>query len=254
MKDPDKSNPMAQTPSGAPESITKTFRIHRYDPAKDSGPRWQDFTLECSPMERVLTALNRIKWEQDGSLSYRRSCGHAICGSCGMNIQGSARLACKTLVKDIADDVIEIRPMSGFPVVKDLVCDMEHFFHKYRAVKPYFVNDSPAPVKERLQSPKDQEAIEDAAKCILCGCCTASCPSFWKNEGYLGPAALLKAWRFVADSRDEAGQDRLEIVDGANGLWRCHLIFNCLEACPKDIDVPAALSKLKRAVVYGGTR
>jgi len=231
----------------------KTFRIARYRPG-DEKPHWQEFQLECSPMERVLTALNRIKWEQDGSVSFRRSCGHAVCGSCGMFIQGAARLACKTLVKDISGDVIEVAPLTGFPVVKDLVVDMEHFFHKYRAIVPYFVNHSPAPVKERLQSQGDAEQMEDAAKCILCGCCTSSCPSFWKNDGYLGPAALLKAWRFVADSRDEAATERLNQVNSRDGLWRCHLVFNCMEACPKEIDIPAALSKLKRAVISGGTR
>lgn len=236
------------------DTVTKTFRVTRFDPVSDSGLRTQDFQLECSPMERVLTALNRIKWEQDGSVSYRRSCGHAVCGSCGMTIQGASRLACKTLVKDIEGDVIIVEPLKGFPVVKDLVVDMEHFFHKYRAIMPYFVNESPAPAKERTQSPEEQVAIDDPAKCILCGCCTSSCPSFWKNDGYLGPAALLKAWRFVADTRDEAGDQRCEIVNARDGLWRCHLIFNCLEACPKEIDIPAALSKLKRAVVLGGTR
>ncbi len=235
-------------------NVTKTFRIQRFIPGKDSAPRWQEFKIECTPNERILTALNRIKWEQDGSVSYRRSCGHAVCGSCGMTIQGSSRLACKTLVKDIPGDIIEVRPLQGFPVVKDLVVDMEHFFHKYRAIKPYFESYSPAPVKERVQSPEDQQHIDDPAKCILCGCCTSSCPSFWKNDGYLGPAALLKAWRFVADTRDEAGAERLEQVNGTNGLWRCHLIFNCMEACPKEIDIPAALSKLKRAVVFGGTK
>jgi succinate dehydrogenase / fumarate reductase iron-sulfur subunit len=233
------------------KKVVKTFRIHRYDPDKDSAPRVQDFQLECSPMERVLTALNRIKWEQDGTVSYRRSCGHAVCGSCGMTIQGSSRLACKTLVKDIAGDVIEVAPLKGFPVIKDLVVDLEHFFHNYRAIKPYFVSASPAPVKERYQSPEDQQHIDDPAKCILCACCTSSCPSYWKNDGYLGPAALLKAWRFVADSRDEGVSDRLAAVTAENGLWRCHLIFNCMEACPKDIDIPAALSKLKRAVTMG---
>jgi len=232
--------------------VNKTIKIQRYNPDKHSEPVWEEFKIECRPKERLLTVLNRIKWEQDGSLSYRRSCGHAVCGSCGMTIQGSSRLACKTLVQDIDSDVIEIRPLQGFPVIKDLVVDMEHFFHKYRAIKPYFVSNSPAPVRERIQSQEDQQHIDDPAKCILCGCCTSSCPSYWKNDGYLGPAALLKAWRFIADSRDEAASERLDIVNGRNGLWRCHLIFNCMEACPKDIDIPAALSKLKRASIYGG--
>jgi succinate dehydrogenase / fumarate reductase, iron-sulfur subunit len=232
-------------------TVTKTFRILRYHPSKGSEPSYQDFTLECDPMERVLTALNRIKWEQDGSLSYRRSCGHAICGSCGMTIQGQSRLACRTLVKDIEGDVIQVEPLKGYSVVKDLVVDMEPFYANMRAIKPYFVSNSPKPVKERLQTPKQQEVIDDPAKCIMCGCCTSACPSYWKNEEYLGPAALVKAWRFVADSRDEAAGERLAAVNGVNGVWRCHTIFNCMEACPKEIDIVAALSKLKRAAVFG---
>jgi len=237
-----------------PAKVTKTFRIYRYDPEKKAEPAFKEYKLACDPMERILTALNRIKWEQDGSVSYRRSCGHAICGSCGMTIQGASRLACRTLVKDIPGDVITVEPLKGFAVVKDLVVDMDHFYHNLRAVLPYFVNTSPKPAKERLQSPKEQEVIDDPAKCILCGCCTSSCPSYWKNESYLGPAALLKAWRFVGDTRDEAAAERLEAVNGSNGVWRCHTIFNCMEACPKEIDIPAALSKLKRAAVFGGTR
>ena len=238
----------------AEQKVKKTFRMMRYNPATDKEPSFKDYTIECSPMERVLTALNRLKWEQDGSISYRRSCGHAVCGSCGMTIQGASRLACKTLVKDISGDVIVVEPLKGFPVAKDLVVDMEHFFHKYRSILPFFHSDSPKPVKERLQSPDEQVHIDDPAKCILCGCCTSSCPSFWKNDDYLGPAALLKAWRFVADTRDESATERLAAVNGENGLWRCHLIFNCMEACPKEIDIPAALSKLKRAVIWGGPR
>ncbi len=234
-----------------PTTVTKTFKIMRYDPVKHPAPIYQTFTLQCDPMERILTALNRIKWEQDGSLSYRRSCGHAICGSCGMTIQGASRLACRTLVKDIAGDEILVEPLKGFAVLKDLVVDMEHFYHNLRAVTPFFINDSPKPAKERLQSPKQQEEIDDAAKCILCGCCTSACPSYWKNESYLGPAALVKAWRFVADTRDEAAAQRLDAVNGDNGVWRCHTIFNCMEACPKEIDIVGALSQLKRAAVTG---
>jgi succinate dehydrogenase / fumarate reductase, iron-sulfur subunit len=234
--------------------VTKTFRIYRYDPEKKAQPSFKEYKLECDPMERILTALNRIKWEQDGSVSYRRSCGHAICGSCGMTIQGASRLACRTLVKDIPGDVITVEPLKGFAVVKDLVVDMDQFYSNLRSILPYFVSNSPKPAKERLQDPKEQEVIDDPAKCILCGCCTSSCPSYWKNESYLGPAALLKAWRFVGDTRDEAAAERLDVVNGSNGVWRCHTIFNCMEACPKEIDIPAALSKLKRAAVFGGTR
>jgi succinate dehydrogenase / fumarate reductase iron-sulfur subunit len=229
----------------------KTFRIHRYDPAKDQAPVVKEYVLDCDPMERVLTALNRIKWETDGSLTYRRSCGHAVCDSCGMTIQGASRLACKTLVKDIPGDVIEVAPLKGFPVIKDLVVDMSHFYHNLRAIQPYFITKSPKPVKEFKQSPEQYDLIDDATKCILCGCCTSSCPSYWKNDSYLGPAALLKAWRFIGDSRDEAKSERLDAVNGSDGVWRCHTIFNCKEACPKEIDIPAALSRLKRAVIAG---
>lgn len=232
-------------------TVTKTFKVLRFDPAKHEEPTYESFKLECDPMERVLTALNRIKWEQDGSLSYRRSCGHAICGSCGMTINGSSRLACRTLVKDVPGDEIVVEPLKGYPVIKDLVVNMDQFHHSMRAVHPYFISNSPKPVKERLQSPKQQEEIDDPAKCILCGCCTSACPSSWKNEEYLGPAALLKAWRFVGDSRDEGAAERLEVVNGQNGVWRCHTIFNCMEACPKEIDIVAAMSKLKRAAVFG---
>lgn len=235
----------------APLLTKKTFRIYRYDPAKDRVPAAKDYVLECDPMERVLTALNRIKWETDGSLTYRRSCGHAVCGSCGMTIQGSSRLACKTLVKDIAGDIIEVAPLKGFPVIKDLVVDMAQFYGNLRAVQPYFTSKAPKPVHEFRQSPEQYDLIDDATKCILCGCCTSSCPSYWKNDSYLGPAALLKAWRFLGDSRDDAKAERIDAVNGSDGVWRCHTIFNCKEACPKDIDIPAALSRLKRAVIAG---
>lgn len=245
------ATPSASAPVAAPVKVVKTFRIRRLDPGAHHSPRWQEFQLPCDPMERVLTALNRIKWDQDGTLTFRRSCGHAVCGSCGMTIQGQSRLACKTLVKDIAGDLIVVEPLKGFPVIKDLVVDMEHFYHNLRAITPFLITSSPKPVKERLQSPTQFDLIDDASKCILCGCCTSSCPSFWKNDSYLGPAALLKAWRFIGDSRDEAKAERIAAVNGRNGVWRCHTIFNCKEACPKDIDIPAALSQLKRAVVFG---
>lgn len=232
-------------------TVKKTFLITRFDPARDGAPVVREYQLDCDPMERVLTALNRIKWQQDGTLSYRRSCGHAVCGSCAMTIQGASRLACKTLVKDIAGDRIVVEPLKGFPVIKDLVVDMSHFYHNLRAVVPYLVNNGPKPAKERRQSPEEFDEFEDATKCILCGCCTSSCPSFWKNDSYLGPAALVKAWRFVGDSRDEAGSARLDAVNGHDGVWRCHTIFNCKEACPKEIDIPAALSRLKRAAAWG---
>ena len=242
---------MASPAPSTTKLTKKTFRIYRYDPAKDKVPAVKEYVLDCDPMERVLTALNRIKWETDGSLTYRRSCGHAVCGSCGMTIQGASRLACKVLVKDIAGDVIEIAPLKGFPVIKDLVVDMAQFYGNLRAIQPYFSSKAPKPVHEFRQSPEQYDLIDDATKCILCGCCTSSCPSYWKNDSYLGPAALLKAWRFLGDSRDDAKAERIDAVNGSDGVWRCHTIFNCKEACPKEIDIPAALSRLKRAVVAG---
>ena len=242
---------MASPAPSTTKLTKKTFRIYRYDPAKDKVPAVKEYVLDCDPMERVLTALNRIKWETDGSLTYRRSCGHAVCGSCGMTIQGASRLACKVLVKDIAGDVIEIAPLKGFPVIKDLVVDMAQFYGNLRAIQPYYISKAPKPVHEFRQSPEQYDLIDDATKCILCGCCTSSCPSYWKNDSYLGPAALLKAWRFLGDSRDDAKAERIDAVNGSDGVWRCHTIFNCKEACPKDIDIPAALSRLKRAVVAG---
>jgi succinate dehydrogenase / fumarate reductase iron-sulfur subunit len=234
-------------------ALRTTFRITRYDPARDAGPRVQDYTIDCDPMDRVLTALNRIKWEQDGSLTYRRSCGHAVCGSCAMTIDGSSRLACKTLVKDLPGGPVRVEPLRGFPVIKDLVVDLSPFYRNLRAVRPWFEARSPRPARERRQSPAQYEAIDDATKCILCGSCTSACPSFWKNEAYLGPAALVKAWRFLGDSRDDAKAERVEAVDGKDGVWRCHTVFNCKEACPKGIDIPAVLARLKRAASMGET-
>lgn len=220
------------------------FRIRRYDPEKEIS-KWEEFSIDMKPMERVLDGLNRIKDYADGSLTFRRSCGHGICGSCAMKINGRNRLACQTLVKDMPGK-ITIEPLEAFPVIKDLVVDMEDFFKKNDLVLPYLINDEPPPERERLQSPSEQEKILESITCIMCGACTSSCPIYWADNQYLGPASLLKAYRFIFDSRDRAKKERLEKVLQPHGLWRCHSIFNCVESCPKEIDVTKHITEMKR--------
>ncbi len=223
--------------------------IKRFNPEKDTTPHAQTFKVEAEPMERVLDVLNKIKWEQDGTLTYRKSCAHGVCGSDAMMINGENRLACVTLVKDLRATKITVEPVPGASVIKDLVIDMNGFWRKYEAIMPYLVNDDPAPEIERYQSAKDQELIEESTRCILCGACSFSCPSTWSDEEYLGPAALLKAYRFIFDTRDQAADARLKIIDNNKGLWKCYTIFNCVQACPKEIDITKHISALKRKVV-----
>ncbi len=195
--------------------------------------------------ERLLDGLLKIKEGIDGSLTFRRSCAHGICGSCAMKINGRNRLACQTLIKDMPDH-ITIEPLAAYPLVKDLVVDMNPFFAKNDAVMPFLINNEPPPERERLQDPEEQHRILQAITCVMCGSCTSSCPSYWANKEYLGPSALLKAYRFIFDSRDRAEGERLEKILRNNGLWRCHSIYNCVEVCPKEIDITGHLSKLKR--------
>ncbi|MBC8045141.1 MAG: succinate dehydrogenase iron-sulfur subunit [Rhizobacter sp.] len=223
--------------------------IRRFNPEIDDAAHDELYHIDAEPMERVLDVLNRLKWESDGTLTYRKSCAHGVCGSDAMLINGENRLACVTLVKDLKSTKIKIEPMPGSPVIKDLVVDQSAFWRKYEAVMPYLVNNDPPPETERYQSADDQFLIEESTKCILCGACTQSCPSSWGDDEYLGPAALLKAYRFIFDSRDQAGADRLNIIDNNKGLWKCYTIFNCVQACPKEIDVTKHISALKRKVV-----
>ena len=229
-----------------------TMKIRRYDPEKDPRPHWQEFKLDVPPTERVLDVLNDIKWKQDGSLTFRRSCAHGICGSDAMRINGKNALACKTLVRDLGDK-ITVEPILGLKVEKDLIVDMKPFFDNYKKVLPWFINDSPLPAdgKERLQSPEQRERFDDTTKCILCACCTTSCPSFWASDDYLGPASLVTAHRFIFDSRDEAAAERIAIVSETHGLARCHTIFNCTMACPRDIQVTKAIGELKMLTITG---
>ena len=224
------------------------LKILRFNPEQDAKAQWREYAVEAEPTDRVLDALHSVKWYQDGSLAFRRSCAHGICGSDAMMINGRNRLACKVLIKDLKQP-IAVEPMRGFPVVKDLIVDMTGFFEKYRSIKPYLVNDEPAPKTERLQSPQERDRYDDTTKCILCGACTTSCPSFWANSDYVGPAAIVQAHRFIFDSRDQGSAERLAILNDTSGVWRCRTIFNCTEACPRGINVTKAIGEVKKRLV-----
>ncbi|MDN3262379.1 succinate dehydrogenase iron-sulfur subunit [Streptomyces sp. CSDS2] len=231
--------------------ITVTFRVRRFNPEVSAEATWEDFQLEIDPKERVLDGLHKIKWDIDGSLTFRRSCAHGICGSDAMRINGKNRLACKTLIKDInPEKPITIEPIKGLTVLKDLVVDMEPFFQAYRDVMPFLVvKETNEPTRERFQSPEDRERFDDTTKCILCAACTSSCPVFWNDGQYFGPAAIVNAHRFIFDSRDEAGEQRLEILNDRDGVWRCRTTFNCTDACPRGIEVTKAIQEVKRALI-----
>jgi succinate dehydrogenase / fumarate reductase iron-sulfur subunit len=225
------------------------LRILRYDPERDAKPHWEAYDIEADPkLDRVLDLLHRVKYELDGSLTFRRSCGHGICGSDALLINGRNRLACKERIEKLGRR-ISIAPLPGLPVVKDLVVDMEGFFESYRSVMPFLVNDRPLPARERLQSAEDRARYDDTTKCILCAACTTSCPSFWANDAYVGPAAIVNAHRFIFDTRDEAAEERLEILAGDDGVWRCRTIFNCTDACPRGIHITQAILEVSSAIV-----
>ena len=229
---------------GAATEVTVNLRVRRFNPEKDKQSWWGEYTLEgASPTDSVLDLLHRVKWTIDGSLALRRSCAHGVCGSDTMRINGANALACKTLVARLRNGSgpvnIQVEPMYGLPVLKDLIVDMEPCFEHYRSVLPYFINDDPPPAdgRERLQSPEDRARFDDTTKCILCAACTTSCPSFWADGRYVGPQAIVQAHRFIFDSRDEAYEERLNIMAEQFGVWRCRTIFNCTNACPRDIEV-----------------
>jgi len=228
-----------------------TLKIQRFNPEKDQKPHWEEYTVEVEPTDRLLDALHQVKWLRDGTLTFRRSCAHGVCGSDAMVVNGRNRLACKVLMQEVGKKVT-VEPLRGMPVIKDLVVDMEPFFAAYRSVMPYFVNDNPPPVgHERLQSPEDRERFDDTTKCILCAACTTSCPSFWASGEYLGPSSFVQAHRFIFDSRDRGGAERLKILNDRMGVWRCHDIFNCTEACPREIEVTKAIGEIKIAIATG---
>ncbi|OGO66148.1 MAG: succinate dehydrogenase iron-sulfur subunit [Chloroflexi bacterium RBG_19FT_COMBO_55_16] len=227
-----------------------TLRIFRYNPEQDKKPHYASYKVEADPTDRILDLLEYIKGNIDGTLSFRRSCAHGICGSDAMRINGRNYLACKVLVKELGKK-ITVEPMLGLRVLKDMIVDMEPFFEHYRSVMPYFVNDDPPPKQERLQSPEQRERFDDTTKCILCAACTTSCPSFWANEKYVGPAAIVNAHRFIYDSRDRAAADRLKLLSDQFGVYRCHTIFNCTEACPREIQITKAIGEIKKSIATG---
>lgn len=236
--------------SAASPYITVTMRIRRFNPEVSDAAVWEDFQIEIDPKERVLDALHKIKWDVDGTLTFRRSCAHGICGSDAMRINGKNRLACKTLIKDInPEKPITVEAIKGLTVLKDLVVDMDPFFQAYRDVMPFLVTKGNEPTRERLQSAEDRERFDDTTKCILCAACTSSCPVFWNDGQYFGPAAIVNAHRFIFDSRDEAGEQRLEILNDKDGVWRCRTTFNCTDACPRGIEVTKAIQEVKRALI-----
>jgi succinate dehydrogenase iron-sulfur subunit len=250
---PASSRPVKGITHAAPEgaSEVRTFRIYRFNPDSGESPRIDTFALDvrsCGPM--VLDALIQIKSAVDSSLTFRRSCREGICGSCAMNINGLNCLACTTSMQDLSAD-IRIYPLPHMPVVKDLVPDLTNFYAQYAAVKPWLQARTPAPPdRERLQSKDDQEKIDRPAACILCACCSTACPSYWWNsDRFLGPAALLAAYRWIIDSRDEASGERLDELEDPFRLYRCHTILNCTKACPKGLNPAAAISSLKRKLV-----
>ena len=224
------------------------FKIYRHNPDADEKPRFDDYTVEARPEERVLDCLNRIKWEQDQTLGFRSSCGHGVCGSDAMKINGHCALACQKLVKDYGDQEIRVEPLPSFKVLKDLIVDMKPFFAKIEAVRPYLVNNTPPPQRERFQSAQDSHKVNEVIRCILCACCTASCPVVAGNGDFLGPAPLVWAFRQVFDSRDEDTIERLKYLDNPNGAWGCENHFECTRACPKEIRVTKSINQLKREI------
>ncbi len=219
-------------------------KVLRYNPDTDDKHYWKDYEFEMDSSLTILDLVNEIHWKHDGTLAYRRSCRSSICGSCAMKVNGRNILACETPMHMFGTK-FKIEPLPGFKIIKDLVVDLDDFFAKMERIKPYLILNKQTPDKEFHQTPEEFEEIREAANCILCAACTSSCPSTWSNEDYLGPAAMLKAYRYVFDSRDDGADERLDIMNDRNGIWRCHTIFNCIEACPKHIKITEYLSRLK---------
>lgn len=231
--------------------LNVTLFVRRFDPEQDSEARWVDYDVSVYGTDRVLDALHKIKWELDGSLTFRRSCAHGVCGSDAMRINGRNRLACKTLIKDLdITKPIYIEPIKGLPVEKDLIVDMNPFYEAYRSINPFLMADD-KPQRERLQTPDQRALYDDTTKCILCAACTTSCPVFWTDGQYFGPAAIVNAHRFIFDSRDQHSDLRLEILNAKEGVWRCRTTFNCTEACPRGIEVTKAIAEVKQAILRG---
>tara|TARA_B100000586_G_scaffold241026_1_gene194170 strand:+ start:165 stop:860 length:696 start_codon:yes stop_codon:yes gene_type:complete len=223
------------------------IRILRYNKESSSRSHWDVFEVEAEPDDRILDVLQEIRSHHDGSLAYRKSCAHGVCGSDAMIINGENQLACQVLVKEVSSP-IKIEPIRGLPVLKDLIVDMNDFFDSYKKILPFLISDEPDTDRERLQSQEDVERIEDTTKCILCAACTTSCPVFWTSDSFIGPASLVNAHRFIFDSRDKGNKQRLEILKDVNGAFRCRTAFNCTNACPRGIKVTEAIEEVKREI------
>jgi succinate dehydrogenase / fumarate reductase iron-sulfur subunit len=229
------------------------LKVFRYFPENGHKPHYDTYVMDVDPNDRVLDVLEQVRADSDPNLGYRRSCAHGVCGSDAMRINGRNALACKVLVKDLGTNNLTVEPLLGLKVKRDLIVDMDPFFEHFRSVQPFFINDQPLPAdgKERLQSPEDRERFDDTTKCILCAACTTSCPSFWSNGQYVGPAAIVNAHRFIYDTRDTAAAERLKILNESSGVWRCRTAFNCTEACPRDIEITKAIAEVKQAIQTG---
>ena len=230
---------------------TVQFRIYRYDPDRDAKPYMQDISVELESTDRkLLDAMVKLK-AQDDSISFRRSCREGVCGSDAMNINGKNGLACLAAMEGFPEGKpIVLRPLPGLPVIRDLIVDMTQFFKQYNSIKPYLINNDPPPERERLQSPEDREEFNGLYECILCACCSTACPSFWWNpDKFVGPAGLLAAYRFIADTRDQATSERLDDLEDPYRLFRCHTIMNCVDVCPKGLNPTKAIGKIKEMMV-----
>ena len=229
---------------------TFRFEIYRYDPDRDARPRMQSLEVQLQPDDKMLLdALMRIKSDFDDSVSFRRSCREGVCGSDAMNINGKNGLACVTNLRDLKQPIV-LKPLPGLPVIRDLIVDMSQFFKQYHSIKPYLINDTPPPETERLQSPEEREELNGLYECILCACCSTACPSYWWNpDKFVGPAGLLQAYRFIADSRDLATNERLDNLNDPYRLFRCHTIMNCVDVCPKGLNPSRAINKIRDMLV-----
>lgn len=223
------------------------FKIFRYDPAVDPGPYYRHYKLEATPQDRILDCLNRIKWEQDGTLSYRMSCGHGVCGSDGMRINGTCGLACQKVIRDFMCPEIVLEPLPVFRVLKDLVVDIDTFLDGINEARPYLLAQQKSD-KEIIQTPEDRKKVDDVVRCILCACCTASCPVMGYKRDFVGPAALVWMYRYIFDSRDGEGHDRLKQADDPNGARSCVNHFECTRVCPKEIPVTKSINAIKREI------
>jgi succinate dehydrogenase / fumarate reductase iron-sulfur subunit len=225
------------------------LKVFRFDPSSDEEPTWGEYVADVEDNARVLDALHYVKWYVDGSLSLRRSCAHGICGSDAMAINGENHLACKVLCRDLPQP-ITVEPLQGLRVLKDLIVDMEPFFAGYRSLSPWLINEEHPPGRERVQSPEERARYDDTTKCILCAACTTSCPIFWGDRKFVGPAAIVNAHRFIFDSRDEGAGERLQMLAAREGAFRCRTTFNCTNACPRGIRITEAIQEIKREILF----